>query len=426
MARDFDPELHLRLAGERAVLDPPEKGDLWGRALDEMAAALVAVDALSEQRAKQIADDYRLALGLRGRGPLVPPGHLAAVSASPGRATVPELRPARVAACEASLDLAGATVRVHYVVLGDDRTTLAVSASVPPGAGLPAAGPGGRYGPAARAALHGLQVADDRGLRATTRFEGTGTGDQWEGMLHADRPLSVDTRWVDLGTGRLALGEPPPPPTVEVEVLPPASPAERYLRSRLTAGRHGPHGGARPPMVDTAVATLLAAGALDRDSPVVAEARDVVAAFSGQPPAAPLPEPWASMVAAIANQSDWEFVLPVGVVTPALCGATVAVDAVLARNGVLEAHVRVSPADALGGGPWSRLAASPVTWWARDDLGTHYLGWVGGWQGDPAGATGTVVYWPSLDARARRFVLVPTAGDRRALVRLELPAREQR
>ena len=68
MASDFDPELHLRLIGERALLDPRQmhSPDPWNDPLLEVAAALVAVGDIDEQRAQNIVDDYHLALGLRG------------------------------------------------------------------------------------------------------------------------------------------------------------------------------------------------------------------------------------------------------------------------------------------------------------------------------------------------------------------------
>lgn len=424
VVRAFDPELHLRLSGERAVLDTgQERLGPWGTTVDEVAAALVAIGALEEERALEIAHDYQVALGLRGRSPIPPFAFRRARPPVAGPAAGGALPAApRVVACESTLELAGSHVHVHYVALSEDRTALAVS--VP---GSPMSPGQRRFGglPGGGAPLQGVQLADDQGRRVGTHFGGSGSPQMWEGQLVADRPLSVATRWIDVGSERLVLGETAVPPPVEVEELTGASPAERYLRSRLTAGRHGPHGGPRPPMIDAAVETLVAAGALAPDSPVIAEVRDVLAAFSGQPGNA-LAEPWASLLAGISTQSDWDFVLPLGVVTPALSGSVVALDALLARDGVMQAHVRVGPGAVFAHGPWSRVATTPLAWWAADDLGNHYLGGTGSWSGGADGQSGTVVYWPSLHARARRLVLMPTAPDRRALVRLELPRRADR
>lgn len=425
MVRAFDPELHLRLAGERVVLDACEDRPMpWVMSLEEVAAALAAVGALPEDRAREIADDYRVALGLRGRGPMLPPSFRRPGTGRVGGTPPAALHVARVVACEAALDVAGWRVEVHVVTLTEETTTLAVSASGGPPPRRPQApGPGAGMGPPLRV----VRLADDRGRRVTARFSGRGSPRGWYGLLTGDGPLSVGTRWIEVGADRVALGEVASPTvTVEVEALPDASPAERYLRGRLTAGRHGPHGGPRPPMIDVAVATLVEAGALAPDSPVIAEVQDVVAAFSGQAPASPLAEPWSSLVAAIATQSDWSFVLPLGVVTPELGGTAVAVDALLACEGVVEAHVRVAPATALGQAPRPDVVAGALAWWAVDDLGNPYLGSVENWRAGAEVASGTVVYWPALHPRARQLVLLPTAGDRRARIAVDLPQRANR
>ena len=91
-----DAELYLRLAGERALLDPAaDHGQQDDSALGAAGHALVAVGALPAGAAQAIVDDYGLALAYRS-------GESAHVSPRRGRraAVPPDLAlPLRAVAC---------------------------------------------------------------------------------------------------------------------------------------------------------------------------------------------------------------------------------------------------------------------------------------------------------------------------------------
>jgi len=422
----FDAELFLRLVGERLVLERAgRRPEPWPAApLYETASALVAVGALDEPVAEEVLTDYERAMQVRGAHGLVglhrPP---------PSGRPSGDLPAARVWACDEALELAGGRLHLHCVALRPDGASLLVSfapAPAPGGGGPPP--PFGRPRPMAgrhpMAALQQVTVVDDRGTAVTATFSGGGSPATWRGQLQTGpgQALSTSTRWLEIGGTRVVLGEPVTPPAVTVEPLGDAGQAERFLWGRLTSGRHGPHGGPHPPMVEAAVEALVAAGALAADSPVIEQVADVMAAFSGQVPARRLPDPWQSLVRSLPRQGSRSFLVPLGVVTPPLSGPKVAVDAVFAQDGVLEAQVRVT-----GPGPWGQRfgrVGQAVSWWAEDDLGNHYLGSPGNGGGGPEGWQGTIGFWPSLDDRASALTLAPTGADARALIRFDLPAKE--
>jgi hypothetical protein len=63
---NFDAELYLRLAGERALLDGADPdGGVAGSPLLEAARALVAVGSVETGVAQDIVDDYGMAAALR-------------------------------------------------------------------------------------------------------------------------------------------------------------------------------------------------------------------------------------------------------------------------------------------------------------------------------------------------------------------------
>ncbi|MHB1776856.1 MAG: hypothetical protein ACYCU7_12835 [Acidimicrobiales bacterium] len=437
MTDGFDAELFLRLAGERLLLDRSDgdRGPFRAVPLQEMAAALVAVGVLDEERATEVLVEYAEALHLRG-GSGLPPG-VANRRPAPARRTA-GLAAATVWACDDVLELAGGRLHVHCVALREDGGSVLVSFTPAggafPGGPRPLVGPprpvGGPLGGHPMAALHQLTVGDDRGHTVTATFSGGGSPAGWRGQLHTPpgQSLSPTTRWLEFGGERVVLGEPATPPGVTVERLDDAGPAERFLRARLTSGRHGPHGGPYPQMIDAAVEALVAAGALAADSPLIEQVRDVVAAFSGQPATRPLPDRWQSLISSLPRQGSRSFVAPVGVVTPALSETVVAVDSLLAGDGVLESQVRMSGPGAQVG-PWGiglTIGRHPLSWWAHDDLANHYLGAPGNWSGGPDRSEGTVTYWPPLDDRATTVTLAPTAADVRALIPVRLPAESGR
>ncbi len=416
MSGSFDAERHLRLAGERQLLDAGRRATTLPLQLGEIAGALVAVQALDEEVAREIVEDYGTALALRGGGglPVVARPRLQA-SGPAGPPTA-----ARIAACDAVVDVGGSKVTVLFASLRPDSAALAVVWSLDPG-------PGGGFGPTMRrhmvrgAGVPGVRLTDDRGTTRLAGFSGGGSPAKQRGELRTDQPLAVNTEWIEVDGHRVALVDRPPPARVALETLQGSSPAEAHLWSRLASGRHGPHGGPFPPQVDVAIETLVAAGALEPDDPLVGEVRAVLGAFSGQPLQGAVREPWQSLLASHWRAATRSCVVPAGVVTPAIGGVTVALDAVVLAEGEMEVHVRTSDPP---GHPWVAdvIPVGPrLVWWAEDELGNHYLGAPSRWSGGPQGASGVVSFWPSVDDRVRRLRLTPTAGRERAVVDVALP-----
>jgi len=179
---ELDAELHLRLAGERMLLDSRDDGaGPWESPLDAAGHALVAVGALPASTAQEIVDDYRLAQASRsGEGPvfrrhrrMLAQQAALGVSAAPGRF--------RALSCGQEIEQPWGNLLVDYVVLSADATVL--HATMRPSAAL-----GGRFGRVSPAALrHGvrprgivghmtsagvpsqLTLTDDQGTTASSR-----------------------------------------------------------------------------------------------------------------------------------------------------------------------------------------------------------------------------------------------------------------
>jgi hypothetical protein len=419
VANPFDAELYLRRAGERSIIDAPLTGGApWDSPLAEAGQALAAIGAISLETARQVVDDYQLAATLRGRhggprGMRRPP---------PPSSPPPVLTAARAVACERDVTQPWGRLHVHYVVLGDESTTLAITADE--SASGPAApfGSGPRGRPKMRlASFQQVSLTDDQGTTEVAGFNGSGgSPGRWQGQLVTPQPLSRDTRWIDIGGVRLDLPRiDADPPTVRIEPRAGTDLAERYLRLRLATASPGGMG-LQLDGVETSIQTLVAAGALDEDAPVVVEARAVVAAFSGTGGSSALPAPWASLLARQGVPSGPSGSIPIGVVTPPIDGVTLSIEGLVTTDQGFEIHVITSPGIALGPTPWHTGVDRPrMAWWAEDDRGNHYLGGTNGWSGSPDRSACTIAYWPPIDARATELRLIPTALAERAVVTLD-------
>jgi hypothetical protein len=440
MPADFDPELYLRLIGEQALLESsPTKGHPgpWGRGqLGEVAAALVAVSALAEERAQSIVDDYELALSIRGLSHL--PAGFRRPRNSPRPSRLP-LKASRVVVCERTLEEAWGELRVHYVALGDRRTTLYMTASLSDASvsGRPSQMPGSfqrfRQGMPVSVPmqhplhqLRQLSLTDDQGRTEVTQLSGGGGGEEgFRGHLTTTQPLARETKWLDIGANRVDLVGDSDPPRVDIETLPDSDPAERYLWGRLTAGRHGPHGGNPSFGIEDSIETLLVAGALAPDNPVIDQVRAVFEGFSGQQPKSSIPQPWRALLAGISRQGGGSEVIALGVVTPPFDDTVISFDALVITEGAFELHLSTSPNPGAPWGPMSpSMTGSTITWWAEDDVGNAYLGATSNWGGGVDLAEGTVTYWPALDRRATQLRLMPTGASERAVVTVELARSE--
>ena len=130
-----DAERYLRLAGERAVLDPADGGQPDDSALDTAGQALVAVGALTAGVAQAVMDDYGLALAYRsGESAQF---HYVRVRRADRRVPPDQaLGPLRAVPCHRLIEQPWGQLFLSYVVLSDEATALHVTmrpAPVPPG-----------------------------------------------------------------------------------------------------------------------------------------------------------------------------------------------------------------------------------------------------------------------------------------------------
>ncbi len=454
------PELYLRLVGERILRTAPADG--WaGGELGTAASALAAVGGLPVDVAVAVLDDYTVAAGLRGDGHALhrrlhrSRPHRSGPNAPAPVAPIAPVAP-KVAGCRPVPSPVGSTPagggggwawEVHYAVLADDATTMAVSASTPPpwernrswhGRGRPAPTWGmGSSG--------SMDMGDDTGRVEPAHFSGGGGDGSWTGHYSTSVALSASTRWLELDGHRVEL-IPATPPPVTVEDHSEGTAAESYLRHALAAAdpNRDRRGGSDP-----AVDALLATGALDPGSAVLAEYRAVhadaptrparswqsptgavmVSQFGPLPASIPqhgggattpdLPECWRSVRRTVTAPAPVGS-LPLGVATPLVEG-TAAV--LLALSSSADGFtVDTIETGGLAADPDGEQVASPVfAWWARDDLGQWYLGDWSSWGSTGTERSGEVLYRPPLDPRARTLRLLPTMPTRRAVIDVALP-----
>jgi hypothetical protein len=414
MREEFDAELYVRLVHERDLLDPGQSRGRapWDQPGIDAAATLVALGALDSDLAQEIVDDYAVAAGVRGNGRPVhrmgmfrhPPGQRLSLTAP------------RVDATGWVLTPDWGKVEIHYVALGDRDATLAVTVS--------------ESAPGALAQAQGLQgmpltqavVTDDRGTTVTAHFNGGGGPVGFDGVLITQGPLSRSTKWIELGPQRIELGDRQPLATAAVETLPPMSPAARLLWRRVGDFHHGRRHGPGTP-VETTIETLVAAGELAADDPLIEEVLEVAAALSGQPNAPPTTkEPWASILSGAFRGDGPRGAVALGVVTDPVDGIVVVLDALVTTSTSFSVRAGVSPGEEFSPLPFRvGVKSASLEWFADDDLGNRYVGRVKGWGGSPDLSEGTIEFWPPLHTEAATLRLTATATTERAVITVPLP-----
>ena len=164
-----DAELYLRLAGERALLDPAaDHGQRDDSPLGAAGHALVAVGALTAGVAQAIVDDYGLALAYRG-GESAHFHHVRARRAARRATPDPALGPLRAVPCHRLIEQPWGQLFLSYVVLSDEVTVLHVTMRPAP------APPGPRRARAYRGRLAGRAAGAARG-RQSRRGPGAARG----------------------------------------------------------------------------------------------------------------------------------------------------------------------------------------------------------------------------------------------------------
>jgi hypothetical protein len=398
---------------ERSLLDQRNVrgGAPWDSPTVEVASALVAIGALDEAVAQEIVEDYTIATGLRNGGRAMHAMHHH--TQPPGR-RLPLTAP-RVITTGWTFNPEWGSVRVHYVSLGDRSTTLAITAHEKiPGSLTGARGPNG-------APITQPQVTDDQGNSEVAHFSGGSGSGGYNGKLETARPLSRSTQWIDFGEGRIDLTDVPSLATSRVEVLPPMEPGPRHLSRRLGRFRHRHHFGASS--VDLTIETLIAAGALEPEDPLVEEARQVSSAFSGNPGvASTLPPRWASLLPGRQRIDGPTGAVAIGLVTEPVGGAVVCAEALVSTPQSFDLAVSISPGEQVSPMPFSITVKDvALAWSGEDDLGNGYAGGVNGWGGSPDLSEGSIEFWPPIDPQSKVLTLMATGLEERAVFTIPLP-----
>ena len=206
------------------------------------------------------------------------------------------------------------------------------------------------------------------------------------------------------------------------EPVPAQDPAMRHLWERVATLNdfHDLH-----LALDATITTLVAAGALQADAPVIGAARAVLtvlrpdgAVQAGSPSG--LPEPWRSLLARWGQTGGPAGTTTVGAITPSFDGVTAAVGALESRDEHFGIKVGLVPGVRTGL-PYCDLPDQQhLTWWAVDNLGNHYLGEQGSWDSRDDRCQGSIGFWPALHSRASSIDLMPTATAARAVIRVPL------
>jgi hypothetical protein len=414
----FDAELYLRLAAERLLAagsDPYRQHEV--SPLTVAAQALAAAGRVDEHAVTAVLDDYVLASALRGdmlgRHRLAHDSDDEAESA----VAVKPLGAPRVVSCDRELELTAGTLHVGHVRLRKGETTIAVV--------LNTAKPGRRRrgrrmmpaGPPS------VTLTDDRGTRRTAHLSGSTSDTQWEGHLHAQPGLAIDTAFIEIDGERIDLEGDVPPAEVWIEELPALDPALRHLWQCVTPTNHM-HS---EPVVEPAIDALVASGALSAEDPALAEVRAVAEAtgrsmrFGGPAPKrSKLPEPWRSVLSR-PNRRGPVGTIVISATSPVFDGFAVAVSALQSDEESWTIDVEVAPGmEVFSPFASPRARVRQLVWWAADDRRHHYLGRLSGWSGDEDHGSGSIEFETPLDPKASYVDLQATASTHRAVVRVPL------
>ena len=266
-----------------------------------------------------------------------------------------------------------------------------------------------------------MPLADDAGTTHSSMFNGGGGNGEWIGRFATEQPLSMTTRWLELGGRRFTLQPGKPQVSVRVEDLPDASPAANFLRHRVASTD-----GLPPPEIDPVIDALVETGAIAADDPALGEVQRVWAAapsVTGRIPrsvrqamlrqvgampalnapswnAADLPPPW-SRYDPERDVTGPTGIVPIGAATPVVEGAAAVFYALSS-----EADGFTVDTEQYGGGQSQHFAAYMVdatpefAWWAEDDLGNLYRGAWNSSSGTANSRRGNISYLPALDPKA--------------------------
>lgn len=410
------PETYLRLASEwdmlsteprRAIHDGFE-GVIIGR-------ALVAAGGLTKEAARGVLDEYTLAIALRDpqRGHMVmramvqPPMPKQPLSAQ------------RVVVGSCDFQHAGEPWRLERALFVDDAIDVRLAGAVPPNWMRNIGFPGrSGSGPPTQPFPRTLALRDDRGASVTGHVgESTWGGGGWQARYRSDRPLSPDTRWIEIDGVRIELPERRPLPPSRVEEIDPLPPLRAMLVGEIlsTDRVHGDRDS-----YEIAARALVATGLLDEEDTLLEETRRIWRALATATPEPGLPAPWDSLLSRFGKSDGITGSLAIGTTIEDLEGYAIRFDSLTSDEGSFSVALAVSPGNPLlRHFPGMGIDVSPVTWWAKDDRGNTYVAFFSRGGGGPT-AEGEVRSLAPLDPRATELTLLPTTTHARGVVRLSL------
>jgi hypothetical protein len=408
---NFDAELYLRMAGERALLggaDPDDGAD--GSPLLEAARALVAVGAVESDLAQDIVDDYGMAAALRHQNHF----HRSPRTGPSGEPPEPRLKPRRVVRLGRVLERDEGMLELRSVSFAEESTIVSVVFRALPKPGSPRRG----FMIHAGGGPPNVTIGDDQGRSESASFSGGGSDHEWRGHLATEEPLAADTAWIEVDGERIELVDEVRAAEIRLEALDDDDPALAHLWRRLAIPSHFHQ---PPESLESAIEALVAAGVLAADTPALSDVRAVLEALQHRgmwqaPSGRRLPEPWRSLFRR-ANRGDGPVgTIVSGAVTPPFDGLAVAVESLESNRESFEAAVEVAPGGGMSAHFDQSVDSSALAWWARDDCGNTYLGHIGSWSRGGDSSEGTIDFSPALDPKATRLDLMPTARTTRAVI----------
>lgn len=147
-------------------------------------------------------------------------------------------------------------------------------------------------------------------------------------------------------------------------------------------------------------------------------------AFTGHEAAmSDLPERWASLLSGATRGRGPVGAVAVGAAIPEIGDAAICMEGLVSAAEEFSLYLTVSPAWQLTGAPFDGLEAiAPLSWWAEDDRGNHYLGTVShGMRVAPGDvAEGSIRFWPALDRRATELRILPATETHVAVCTVSL------
>jgi hypothetical protein len=412
----MDGETYLRLTWERMLAGDPQQGRPGPNAnVAAVGRAVVAAGLLDETAVTAIADEYYLAMDLRGR-----PSPRFMGGFRGGEREV--LSAVRVALGDFEIDNDNRRFTVTKIVFGEKETRIDATGTQSRGNRTRRGGPRPRMpgfrmrpGPADPGTL---ALRDDHGTTASAAPHGWGgshTG--WQATFHSDRPLAADTVWIEIEGSRIELPPPGAAATIQVEPVDSNDSIAESLRQEILLGLNG------QVSVEDFITALVAVGAVGPDDTEIVAARAAASALQSGRPSRSVGPPWDAVLKRSAARDGPTGSTSIGAVIESVAGHSVRLDSLISQPEYFSVDAAISPGAPLMPRhffPGTQIGPSPISWWAEDERGNVYLGAADGRGGSNSSAEGTIVFMAPLDPRANQLRLIPTGRHERAIVTFSL------